>query len=332
MVFDKTEPVYLVAHNSTRPPFNLAAEEYFLRERSENFIMLWRNEPAIIIGRNQNAYAELDVDYVRDNSITVIRRLTGGGAVFHDLGNLNFTFIKNGQDGMADFKEYLLPVIGYLRSLGLNAEFSGRNDILLDGMKISGNAQTNYRGRVMLHGTLLFDVALGTLSRALKPNPLKLNAKGIKSVRSRVTNIRSNLKKDITVTEFTDGLASFLSESEDCTRYAFTASDERAVGRLVDEKYGTFLWNFGSAPPYSVEKSAMTPGGLVTAAFDVRNGELSDIRIFGDFFGTREISELENRLKKIPYEPAAAADALSGIDMYDYIAGASKDDLIRLLF
>ncbi|NLO45226.1 MAG: lipoate--protein ligase [Clostridiales bacterium] len=332
MLFGGTEPVCLIAHSRTSPSFNLAAEEHFLRGRRENFIMLWRNEPSIIIGRNQNAYAELDINFVRENGVTVIRRLTGGGAVFHDLGNINFTFIKNGQDGMADFKEYLEPVVGYLRLIGLDAEFSGRNDILVGGMKVSGSAQTNCRGRVMLHGTLLFDASLETLARALSPNPLKLSAKGIKSVKSRVTNIRPHLAADMSVTEFADGLSKHLTESEHCVRYELSDRDEDAVAQLAADKYDTFLWNFGGAPPYSVEKSAMTGGGLVTAAFDIKNDTISDIRIFGDFFGVKEISDVENILKKTPYEPTAVAGAISGINLDDYIFGASAAELVKLLF
>lgn len=330
MLFDNT--VFLFSSSHTSPAFNLAAEEYFLMSKSDNFILLWRNEPSIIIGKNQNAYAELDLDYVKLHDIKVIRRLTGGGAVFHDLGNLNFTFIKNGQQGMADFKEFLSPVTAYLRSLGLSAEFSGRNDILIDGMKVSGTAQTNHHGRVMLHGTLLFDASLSVLSAALKPNPLKLQAKGIKSVKSRVTNISTHLGKAMSISDFIEGLSNFLSDSESCKGYDLISADEEAINLLASEKYSAFSWNFGNAPPYSIEKSAMLPGGIVTANFEVKSGEIRSLRLFGDFFGTEAITELEKRLQKIPYEPSAVAGALSGIDLSCYIMGASSKDIIELLF
>jgi len=240
MLFEKTEPVYLISHEFTDPSFNLACEEYFFHHRTENYILLWRNSPAIIIGRNQNAYAELDMDYVAENSIPVIRRLTGGGAVYHDLGNLNFTFITNGADGLADFKVFLKPITEYLCSIGLDAEFSGRNDILLKGMKISGNAQANYKSRVMLHGTLLFSVILSVLAKALKPNPLKLKAKGIGSVVSRVTNISEHLEREMRVEDLKIELAVWLTGTQSCIIYELTPIDEKAIQKLVEEKYGTF--------------------------------------------------------------------------------------------
>jgi len=322
----------IVSHPFTSPAFNLAAEEYFLCRRRENAVMLWRNEPSIIIGRNQNAYAELDMDYVKANGIKVIRRLTGGGAVFHDLGNLNFTTIKNGGEGLADFQRALEPVIGYLRSLGLNAEFSGRNDILLDGMKISGSAQVNERGRVMLHGTLLFAAALDTLSAALKPNPLKLKAKGIKSVRSRVTNISAHLEKPMSVADFTAGLYDWFRTGGGFEPYDLTREDIAEIEELVREKYGAFAWNIGSAPPYELEKSALFPGGIVTANFRVKNGRVERVRLYGDFFGARPVSELEERLAGVTYEQGEVARALVEAGVEEYMAGVAAEGLAEIFF
>ncbi len=332
MLFNKTEPVYILAHDFTDPAFNLACEEYFFHHRQENYILLWRNSPAIIIGRNQNAYAELDMDYVAENSIPVIRRLTGGGAVYHDLGNLNFTFITNGADGLADFKVFLKPITEYLCSIGLDAEFSGRNDILLKGMKISGNAQANYKGRVMLHGTLLFSVVLSVLAKALKPNPLKLTAKGISSVKSRVTNISEHLTRSMSVEELKEDLAAFLTGSESCVPYSMTSGDEAKIKKLVDDKYRTWSWNIGSAPSYSMESTAMLTGGLVTVNFDVYEGKIIKIQIFGDFFGSREISELEQKIAGTPHERQALLDALERFELKNYIANVTISEFAELFF
>jgi len=332
MLFEKTEPVYLISHEFTEPAFNLACEEYFFHHRQENYILLWRNSPAIIIGRNQNAYAELDMDYVAENKMPVIRRLTGGGAVYHDLGNLNFTFITNGADGLADFKVFLKPITEYLCSIGLDAEFSGRNDILLKGMKISGNAQANYKGRVMLHGTLLFSVSLSVLAKALKPNPLKLSAKGISSVKSRVTNISEHLTRSMNVEELKEELAVFLTGTESCVPYALTAEDEAEIKKLVEEKYGTWGWNIGSAPSYSMESTALLTGGMVTVNFDVYEGKIISIKIFGDFFGSRDISGLEQKITGTPHERQALLAALEGFELQKYIANITAAEFSELFF
>lgn len=332
MLFDQSEPIYLVVHNHHEPAFNLACEEYYFHQKKENYILLWRNSPAIIIGRNQNAYAELDMDYVRDNSIPVIRRLTGGGAVYHDLGNLNFTFIANGVNGLADFQAYLKPVTDFLCSLGLKAEFSGRNDILINGMKVSGNAQANYKDRVMLHGTLLFSVALNTLSQALKPNPLKLKSKGIQSVKSRVTNIHEHLEKNMDIAEFMQGLAAWLSHTENCIPHALNSEDEAEIQALVTQKYCTWSWNIGSSPAYSMESTALLPGGLVTVNFNVTNGIISALKIFGDFFGSGEIHELEQKIIGTPHERQALLTALERFSLQNYISRAANEDFANLFF
>jgi lipoate---protein ligase len=193
----------LVKNHHTNPYFNLAAEEYLLKQRDEDFFMLWQNAPCIVIGKNQNAHAQIHHDYVKENDITVVRRLSGGGAVFHDLGNINFTFItKKNHNEAIDFSPFTLPIIHALKDLNVNAEFSGRNDILIDGKKFSGNAQYYYKERLLHHGTLLFSGNLTDLAKALKPKPQKIEDKAVQSTISRVTNIKSHLSTPMTVQEF----------------------------------------------------------------------------------------------------------------------------------
>ncbi len=192
-----------INNTNTNPYFNLAAEEYMLKEFNEDCFMLWRNEPSIIVGKNQNTLSEINLDYVEMNNIPVVRRLSGGGTVFHDLGNLNFTFIKNGsEENFNNFQKFTLPILKVIKSLNINAEFSGRNDLTIDGKKFSGNAQYNFKNRILHHGTLLFASDITDLSKALQSKPLKFEGKGIKSVLSRVTNISSHLKYPISIMDF----------------------------------------------------------------------------------------------------------------------------------
>ncbi|NLP47782.1 MAG: lipoate--protein ligase [Clostridiales bacterium] len=334
MIFRKGEEVKLVVHDFTNPAFNLACEEYFLKQGKGSYILLWRNEPSIIIGVNQNAYAELNMDYVEKNRIPIIRRQTGGGAVFHDLGNLNFTFITEGVEGLADFKVFLEPVTDYLRSLGLDASFSGRNDILIDGMKVSGNAQAKYKQRTIFHGTMLFSVSLNVLSKALKPNPLKLKAKGISSVISRVTNIKDRLEKDMDIGAFTKGLQNHFMQTASCRAYSLSDEDLLAIRLLVKDKYSRWEWNIGHAPAYSMESSALLSGGTVSLSFNVSKGLISDIKITGDFFGMSDIGILEEKIKGTPHKQQDLLNLLEGphIEFSDFIANTRALDFVDMFF
>ena len=258
----------MIRNPSTNPAFNLAADEYMLTQMKEEIVSLWRNDNAVIIGRNQNAIQEMDLDYIRENQITVIRRLTGGGAVFHDLGNVNFTFIQNHSAGsFNDYARFTAPICGYLRTLGLDAQLSGRNDLLVDGMKISGNAQTIRGGRILHHGTLLFSLNMSKLAGALRPRPIKIESKGIQSVRSRVTNISSHLTQPMTVEEFLAGLEDYLIRTiPDLTARELTQEEKAAVTKLMEEKYGTWEWNFGRSPQYAFQRSAGIPSALWTSS------------------------------------------------------------------
>jgi len=318
----------LIKNYNNDPAFNLASEEYMLTVMDEEIISLWRNAPAVIIGRNQNAIEEINLDYVKENDITVIRRQTGGGAVFHDLGNINYTVIQKYVPG--DFNNYAkfsAPVIEYLNTLGVKAELSGRNDITVDGMKVSGNAQTVKKGRIMHHGTLLISLNMGKLVGALRPKELKIESKGIKSVRSRVTNIASYIE-DMNVEKFYEGLSQyFLNTVPGLKLYEFTKEDLNAIEKLVEEKYSKWEWNFGSSPSYDMEQSRKFDFGLVDVRLNVQNGILKDVFIFGDFFGLKDKSELEAALREVRHERDAIKEALSHIDVGSYISGMTAQQL-----
>lgn len=323
-----------IYNKNTNPYFNLAAEEYVLKEFQEECFMLWRNEPSIIVGKNQNTLAEINLDYVRQHKIPVVRRLSGGGAVFHDLGNLNFTFIVNEDvSSFSDFKRFTQPIIDVLRKLSVNAEFSGRNDITIDGKKISGNAQYYYKNRILHHGTLLFSSSITDLSAALKVRPIKFEDKGVKSVSKRVTNISEHLKEPITIEQFIDLIMNHIREQTGGSEmYEFTQEDIKKIEKLVKEKYSTWEWNFGTSPDYSFKNEKKFTGGTVEVNLNVEKGIIKDIKIYGDFFGKYDVSEVENLLKGVKHSEEEVRKVLSNIDMNDYFANITVDNLIEVMF
>ncbi len=319
-----------IRNNNTDPHFNLAAEEYVLTHFQDEVFMLWRNAPSIIIGRYQNTQAEINADYVKEHDIMVVRRMTGGGAVFHDLGNLNFTFVQNGTDG--DFRSFTEPILKALRSLGVEAEFQGRNDLAINGQKISGNAQCVHNGRMLHHGTLLFSVMMSKLADALKVNPLKFADKAVKSVRKRVTNISEHLPQPMTIGEFSDYLMEFVVGSGDAGRqYAFTEEDLLAINQLKTNKYDTWEWNFGASPRYTYTNEAKTAGGHVQVCAKVNKGVIEEVKIYGDFFSRKEIGELEKLLQGVTYRRESVSNSLQAININDYLCNVTHEELTDLL-
>lgn len=319
-----------IQNDCTNPHFNLAAEEYVLTHFSEDVFMLWRNAPSIIIGKFQNTLAEINLDYVREHDITVVRRMTGGGAVFHDLGNLNFTFVQNGTDG--DFRSFTEPILGALHEMGVNAEFQGRNDLAIEGKKISGNAECIHNHRMLHHGTLLFSVMMNSLADALKVNPLKFVDKAVKSVRKRVTNISEYLPTPMTIMEFRDTLMTFVVKSDPhCTKYQFSEEDLLAINKLKEEKYDTWEWNFGASPRSSYNKIMRTNGGNVEVCIQVKKGLMEEVKFFGDFFSHKDLTELEAIFKNHPYTPEEINKLLQGITIEDYLCNVTKEEVKALM-
>lgn len=319
----------LIYNDKTNPYFNLAMEEYFLKNFCDDMFILWRNEPSIIVGKNQNTLSEINVEYVKEHNIPVVRRQSGGGAVFHDLGNINFTFIANDKKGFSDFKRFTQPIINLLRTLDIDATFSGRNDLLIDGKKFSGNAQYNYKSRVMHHGTLLFSSQISDLSNALKVKPIKFEGKGIKSVKSRVTNIREHLKKDISILEFKDLIINYLLNTNSNNKtYNLTNNDIDNIWLLANNKYKSWEWNFGKSPKYSLTNQLKYPGGNVEFNLNVEKGIIKNIKFFGDFFGESDVSYIEELLVGIKHDEDSIKDALNLIDINNYFLGANIEILL----
>lgn len=311
--------------------FNLAVEEYMMNNFDEDIFMLWRNEPSIIVGKFQNSLAEINLDFVNEKGIKVVRRMTGGGAVFHDLQNLNYTFIESNSKG--NFRTFSQPILDVLQNLGVDARFEGRNDLMIDGQKFSGNAECVNNGRILHHGTLLFDTAMNDMSAALKVNPLKFEDKAVKSVRKRVTNISEHLKSPLTVMQFCDLIMDYVMKTKaNCVKYEFSDADIAKIQKLRDEKYSKWEWNFGNSPKYSYSKMIRTKGGNIEVHLKIEKGKISDIKIYGDFFAKRDVAEFENLFRDVNHNESDVASVLSKINTEDYFLNIKKEDILNLMF
>ena len=296
---------YIINH-SNDTAFNIALEEYAFKHLldEDQIFLLWINKPSIIVGRHQNTIEEINRDYVRENGIEVVRRISGGGAVYHDLNNLNYTIISKEDENKAfDFKSFSTPVINTLAQLGVKAEFTGRNDLEIDGKKFCGNAQAYINGRIMHHGCLLFDVDLSVLANALKVSKDKFESKGVKSVRARVTNIINELPEKITVEEFRDLLLEYM---------------KKEYPEMTD---------YGKSPEFNVRRGTKFTSGKVEVFANVTESKIQDIKIYGDFFGIEDVAAVEDVLRGVKYEREDVLKALETIDITRYFAGISREEI-----
>ncbi len=322
--------MYVIENRDHRPQHNLALEEYLCRKAAQEgceFFMLWQNEPSIIVGRFQNTLEEINAEFVREHGIHVVRRNSGGGAVYHDLGNINYSFVMADREGEFNFAFFTEPIIRALRDLGANAELSGRNDIAIDGKKVSGGAQYRRGGILLHHGTLLFDSDLDVLSQALKVSEEKFRSKGVKSVRARVGNIRTFLPQARSVSDF---IALLEERIEGLTPRELTAEDRAEVETLMKEKYATWDWNYGESPEFTELKKARFPWGGVEAYLKVDKGLIVACELRGDYFGNGDYAPLLERIAGIPYTRSDLERALSGLSTHAMFAGSTAEDLLTL--
>ena len=321
----------------TDPRINLAIEEYLLNTmdvEKDSFLLFYINEPSIIIGKNQNTTEEINTDYVDSNGIHVVRRLSGGGAVYHDLGNLNYSFITmDDGNSFRNFRKFTEPVVKALQSLGVNAELSGRNDLMVEGRKISGNAQFSTRGRMFSHGTLMFDTEIDAVVSALKVSKEKIESKGIKSIRSRVANISEYLREPMSIMDFRSAILHSIFEGEEKVQYwELTDQDWENIHALSKKRYGNWDWNYGKSPKFNVKHSHRYPVGGIDVRLQVEKGLIKDAHIYGDFFGVGDVSEIEDAITGVKYERASLEDAISDFDIPTYLGGITKDEFLKLIY
>lgn len=338
-----------IQNDSNDPYFNHALELYAMREMDEDVFILWRNRPSILIGRNQNTLSEINMDYVNEKKIDVVRRASGGGTVFCDLGNINFSFItRKGQTSNLDrqdgapkdlggektlsccgFEKFAMPVVSALKALGVEAVFSGRNDILVEGAKISGNAQYHEGNKLLHHGTILYDGDLSLLAGALKSKPLKFKDKSIKSVASRVTNIAKHMTEKMDVLAFREYLRSYIMKAHQIEKiYQLTEQDLKAIAIIQKEKFESYDWNFGKSPSYTFSNDVRFPAGTFEFQAKVKGGKIEALQINGDFFGEVPMENLCEKLLGKPFEFKALQGVLETLDLEPYAQNLKKDEFL----
>ena len=329
--------LYVINGTSTNPYYNLAAEQVIFDrlDRSHSYLYLWQNDNTVVIGKFQNAYAQIDAAYVKEQGIHVVRRLSGGGAVYHDLGNLNFTFITDANaDRQINFVTFLEPIVEVLRQQHVPAKISGRNDLTADGRKFSGNAQYMKEGRVMHHGTLMFDCDPEKIGRILQVPYAKIQGKGIESVKSRVCSLKEYLPAGYSIDEFRNDLIRHITREgrTPAAQYQFSAEEELLIRRWQKERYETWEWNYGRSPEFTLTRSTYLQGiGTVEVSLLTRNGILEDMEIHGDFFSADDPQCLTEAVKGYPLREDALAEALSGVDIPKAIHGMDMQKLLKLI-
>ncbi len=323
-----------IKSNSTDPYFNLAAEEYFFKEFKEDVFILWRSEPAVIVGKHQNTLAEINYNYIRDKGIKVARRLSGGGTVYHDLGNINFTFIINGIEGeLVNFKRFIEPVLKVLHNLSVKAEFKGKNSIMVNNRKISGNAEHIFRNRVLHHGTLLFSTRLDILNESIRGTPGRYRDKAVKSKRGLVTNIKEYLQSGINITEFIDLLIEHvISNYPDPVIYKLSHMDTEKINTLVKAKYSAWEWIYGYSPKYSLDCLYKTDIKDILFRIFVEKGIITNVELKGVYSNEKLSLELTRIFKGVPHRESDLQEKTDRISKLLSISVLQARKLINAMF
>lgn len=294
---------------SNEPYINLATEEYFFKQTNDDIILIWQNDNAIIIGRNQNAYSEINNIYAEENNIKIVRRITGGGAVYHDMGNVNFTFISRNSAKSFSMSKSLADIIEFLHSLNIDAKFSGRNDIMFAGKKISGVASTIFNNDVLIHGTLLYNLNIEKLINSLNVDKLKIDSKGIDSIKSRVTNISEVL--NFTLDEFKNKLVMFLEEKYKIKSIVFDAINNEFINNETETKFRTYDWNFGKNFDFNFENKLKNEHGVYHVQIKIDEGKIKGIKLFTDSLMNENFHIFESLFINQKYEIQTVKSILS---------------------
>lgn len=324
--------IHYLETGSVDPCYNLALEQFVLERRREgDWLMLWQNRNTVVVGLNQNTAEEINASFVEAHGITVVRRMTGGGAVYHDLGNLNYSFIQDvGNAEELTIGRFTEPVCRALASLGVQASVSGRNDILVDGKKISGVAQRIVGGRILHHGTLLFDSDAAMIAGALRADPAKFTSKSAKSVRSRVGNLRDYLPEGIDLPRFWKLLLHELTR-DGLIRESLSPDELQEVRRLADEKYRSWDWTYGHSPDSQYHSRRRFPGGTLEVYMDLHTGRIEDISFFGDFMATAPLDGLTEALRGVRLDAESLTEVLDRFDLPSLFGGIRKEEVLFLL-
>ena len=322
-----------IKNPSTNPYYNMAFDEYCLESlpMDEPVFYLWQNRPAVIVGFNQEVNTEVNLDFLKENGIDLVRRVTGGGAVFHDLGNLNYTIVGRSEDLERDYPEYASIMAKALQSLGVPATLSGRNDILVEGRKVSGFAKRVCKNRLMVHGTLMYNVDVDVLTKVLNPSNTKLQSKGIASVRSRVANLCDYLPEIPNIQTFSNRLEEILSCNNADTEYQLSDTDLTNIQLLTDKKFATWEWNYGRSPKATLTHSSRLACGTVEIHLTLTENRISSCRFGGDFLGNLPATDLESALIEVIYDTENIEKRLSSFTISDYFDGVTVEELVKLI-
>ncbi len=329
---------WILVAESFDPFANAATEEHLLKSfdaGGEPVIYLWRNDNTIVIGRNQNPLKEINLAAAERDGVKLFRRLSGGGAVYHDLGNLNYSFVSQTSAARpSDYATLAQPIIAFLRSLGVPAEFKGRNDIEIGGRKISGTAQYVYKDRLLHHGTLLFSLNENKLGKYLNVDPDKIRAKGIDSVRKRVTNISEHLPPGLgwDASDFTQALAGWFSRERRAKPIVLAQAARQEIARRAKEHFASWEWNYQNFDPASFFNKKRFPGGSVEVYLTVESGTIRRLTFAGDFLSVRDPGELTRLLIGQKHDPAAVRAILQSVDLPGYFGQIDADQLIEAMF
>jgi lipoate-protein ligase A len=326
--------MFCLISNNTDPYFNLAAEEYFFKESKEDIFMLWRSEPAVIVGKHQNTLAEINYNYVKNNNIKIARRLSGGGTVYHDLGNINFTFIVNGkEDQLVNFKRFIEPVLKVLHDLSVNAELKGRNNIMINNMKISGNAEHIFRERILHHGTLLFNTRLDILNESIRVTPGRYRDKAVRSIRRPVANIEEYLKSGINILDLRDLLLKHvITNYHNPIIYKLNNKDIKKISKLTEVKYSTWEWIYGYSPKYSLDCIYKTDIQDILFRIFVENGIIKDLEVKGIYDNEKILLKLPGLIKGLHHREIDLKEKTDKISEMLSISRAEADKLIDSMF
>lgn len=317
-----------------RPYDNFALEEYLLTKAPEDeYFFFYIHRPSIIVGRHQNTLEEINEAYVQEHGITVARRMSGGGAVYHDHGNLNFSFVKPGRHtDVNDFASFTKPIVGALQSLGVPVQLSGRNDLTIDGKKISGNASCFKNGRILSHGTILFKADVQALGKALSPNEIKLRSKGVQSVQARVANLADYLQQDMSIEGLKKAILHYFSQQGDMELISLDPVLVEKIHHRAETHFAQWEWNWGQSPDYNQRCFEKFSCGIIDIRLKVVDGIIKRMKIYGDFFTAEDVARLENIFENVPYDEKAVERVLIDISLDDYFKEMDQKTFLAFLF